>query len=770
MTDQNNETDLESRIDATLAQIFPGVDLEHQRYFKLHVGHTVLEKSSRDYVNGRADVLVKRDGENLAVLELKRSGLPLTDDDVTQGWSYAALAGAPLVVISNGSDTRILRTHDRAPISDSSLDAAELTKQLQFAASAAEASVTNAIERLLGTDLGLPATQAINNVELGEQSGSWMERAPFVEDFLVPRTVTDEVRSILQAGEHRAVVVSGAPLCGKSSVLRELVTTMPTTEAIPLYIDGYNCSEGLFRRLANVLSAKFGWSTNPDQARAWLRKVAIDPARPVVLCIDAPGDSSRLRAEIDEIMTGDVGNVRLVLALDEAELDNWLMKPGSRNESRLGKKGKVVTVDHYSDKEFEAASSRLVELGGRFVDGSSFSQELRAPWVLRAAVAPQMEAAESERIAVLPPTLGWDTLRIAEQKFDRLGDPQDALESVARAYLEFIVTSKSGDLDLASLYDFLVDYQFLRDRVEKDDIKALVQAGILQARRSRATATLYHVRVPPLFAAAITKRLHFSVENMLSGDKDPETIAGWLINRCSRMPFGDVIGAAVVHRLLTLTPGEAALPLVNALLDMKPALQKLVPGAKWLAEIPGVGNVELELAEGRNLLVRPRSDRSKEYKVKLDDHEMPTIADQHAWLILSQTRLFNVLVGSKGHSNLRNAAAEILLEVGTCPVMLRRPGEQAEEFHFHNVGSTEVPCSDMGIVEPVTWAIAELLSGRPFRDGRDAWVKRAAESDSVPLLARVTQALQHLRQVAGHSEWAETMLRDHCQPNWKEIH
>ncbi|WP_204273114.1 hypothetical protein, partial [Stenotrophomonas maltophilia] len=125
---------------------------------------------------------------------------------------------------------------------------------------------------------------------------------------------------------------------------------------------------------------------------------------------------------------------------------------------------------------------------------------------------------------------------------------------------------------------------------------------------------------------------------------------------------------------------------------------------------------------------------------------------------------------SKGHSNLMNAAAEILLEVGTCPVMLRRPGEQAEEFHFHNVGSTEVPCSDMGIVEPVTWAIAELLSGRPFRDGRDAWVKRAAESDSVPLLARVTQALQHLRQVAGHSEWAETMLRDHCQPNWKEIH
>lgn len=768
MTDQNNEADLESRIDATLAQIFPGVDLKHQRYFKVQVGHTVLKTSSRDYVNGRADVLVERDGKTLAVLELKRAGLPLTNDDETQGWSYAALAGAPLVVISNGSDTRILRTHDRAPLSDSSLNATELTKQLHFAASTAEASVNSAIERLLGTDLGVPATQAINDFELSDLSGGWTERTPFVEDFLVPRTVTADIRSILRESDSGAVVLSGAPLCGKSSVLRELVTTTPTTEAIPLYIDGHNCSEGVFRRLSNILSAEFGWPTTPDQARAWLRKVASDPARPVVLCIDAPGNSQNLRAEIDEILTGAVGHVRLVLALDEAELDDWLMTTRRRDESRLGRNSLVVTVGHYSDREFEAASSRLVELGGRFVHGSSFSPELRAPWVLRAAVAPQMEEPEPERIAVLPPTLGWDTLRIAEQRFERLGDLQDALESVARVYLEFIVASKSDDLDLASIYDFVVDYQFLRQRVDKDEINALVQAGILQVRRNPATAKLYQVQVPPLFAAAIAERLRASVEKMLA-QKEPQAVARWLVTRCSRMPFGDVVGAAVVHRLVTCGLGTAALPLINALLDMKPTVQELVPGEKLLGKIPGFGIIEFELAEDGNLLVRPRKNRSREFKIALDSQDIPTLTDNDAWLILSQTRFFNV-VGSAGISHSVDADASVLLKVGTCPALLRRPREQAEEFHYLNIGTSELPCPGMGMVEPVTWAIAELLSSNAFRDGRDAWVKQAAGAGSVPLLARVTQALQHLRRIEGHVEWADTMLKDHCQPNWKSIH
>ncbi|NHF68424.1 type I restriction enzyme HsdR N-terminal domain-containing protein [Xanthomonas hortorum] len=767
MTDQNNEADLESRIDATLAQIFPGVELKHQRRFTVRVGHNVLEKSTRDYVTGRADVLVERDGKPLAVLELKRAGLPLTADDEDQGWSYAALVMAPLVVISNGADTRILRTHDRVTLSESSLNASELAQRLQFAASSAEASVTNAIERLLGTDLGLPATQAINNFELNDLSGNWIGRRPFVEDFLVPRTATDEVRSILQADKYRAVLVSGAPLCGKSSVLRELVTTKSTTEGIPVYIEGSACTEGLFRRLSNVLSAEFGWAATPDQTRAWLRQIASDPKRPLMLCIDAPSTSEILRTEIDEILSGAIGKVRLVLGVDEAELDEWRISANRRYETRLGRNSKVVTVGPYSDDEFGAARARLVELGGHLVHGSSFSPELRVPWVLRAAVAPKMEAAKSERFAVLPPTLGPETICIAEQRFEHLGDLRDALESVARAYLDFIVSSKSEDLALASIYDFFVQRDWLRDHVDRDDINALIRAGILQSRSTPATGTLYYVRLPPLFAAAIVERLYASVEKKLSGKKDFQVTARWLVARCSRMPFGDAIGAAVVHRLMVRAPNAAAVPLLNALLKMEPTIQALTPGVKLLTKMPSLGTIELEMDEDNNLLVRKRNDRSRDLKIKLDDQEMPTMADQSAWLILSQIPPFNIFGDFKRQSQYVKAAAAVLMEVGKCPAILHRPRDQLDEYHTLQVGTVQVPCPGMGMVEPVTWAITETLLSTAFRDERDAWVRVAAESGSVPLLARATQALQHLMHIEGHAEWAETVLNDYCQSNWK---
>jgi type I site-specific restriction endonuclease len=88
------EADLEARIATALAVAFPGIDpasIWHQHRFTIRLGHTVAEVDGRatDKVIGRLDVVLVRDGKPLAVLEVKRPGLELTDRDRAQGLSYA---------------------------------------------------------------------------------------------------------------------------------------------------------------------------------------------------------------------------------------------------------------------------------------------------------------------------------------------------------------------------------------------------------------------------------------------------------------------------------------------------------------------------------------------------------------------------------------------------------------------------------------------------------------------------------------------------------
>lgn len=77
----------------------------------------ILEKSfsiklgkSQHTINGRSDILCKRNGVNLFIIELKRDSVAIKPDDIEQGISYARLLKgniAPFTIISNGKKTQI---------------------------------------------------------------------------------------------------------------------------------------------------------------------------------------------------------------------------------------------------------------------------------------------------------------------------------------------------------------------------------------------------------------------------------------------------------------------------------------------------------------------------------------------------------------------------------------------------------------------------------------------------------------------------------------
>lgn len=763
-TTHPTEAQLEARINATLNRVFAGVtELRHQLRFKLRVGRTELDAGVADYLEGRADIIVYQRDVPLAVLELKREGLSLTQDDEAQGRSYALLAQAPIVIISNGVDTKIYQTHDMAPLAGTTVDATEIAKRIKVAAIAAQAGTSSAISKLLGTDLAATAIVALTSKELAELTGGWADGERFVKDFLIPRRVASDLKGKLRSGQHKVVLVAGPPLSGKSSILRQLALKSADEPWDVLFIDGASCGEGLFRRLANVLAVEFGWPASVDESRNWVRQLANRSTRVLVLCLDSlPLASSSLLSEVEELLSTFGDQLRIVVAVDENDVDQLVLKPNGRERTRIGRHSTTVKVGNYDDEEFDVATHELGTLGGGLVYGAQYAPELRAPWVLRAAAATRMQYLDSGKTVVLPPLLGPQMFDVADERFSGLGELRDDFKRLASAYLNDLNSRRHHGDVLASMHLFSIRQDIVREHLERDAIHDLVRAGLLRRGAAFSGETVYVVRVPELFGHEVAARLAVLLPKRVRNGADEA--AKWLITTCSKMPFGDAIGAHAIAIALQEMGGSAHLELVNGLLKQPPRRERLALGSRMVTLMPSVGLIDMAIGKDGTLTLSRRGGGAPPVKVEVDeDEDLTTVSAMDGWLILSQMREFRLAFADENEA-LTNVAVSLLLELGTCAEVLRRPSRNFEGFHTHQIEGGEMSCFKNGIAEPVTWAIAELLTHDIPGVDRDAWVQEAAKSGSAALVNRLGQALTHISRLQDLNSWAQEMLDTYYKP------
>jgi hypothetical protein len=286
------------------------------------------------------------------------------------------------------------------------------------------------------------------------------------------------------------------------------------------------------------LATQFGWPATPDEARSWLRQVASQPDRRLVLCIDSlPTLRANLTSELDELATGAMGAcLHVVLAVDEGEVEQLTLKANRREKTRLGRNSSQVEVGHYDDEEFTRARRCLAAVGGGLVHGSQYAPELRAPWVLRAAVAQRLEDRPEGLTAVLPPLLGKEMFVVAANRFDSLGGVGGEFASLARIYVEDLGTHRHHGDRLASLYVFAISGDSMKKSMDREVIRDLVAAGLIQASVSHSGEVIYVVRVPALFGHAVGERLARLLQRKVL--KNPEDAAKWLVGCCANMPLG----------------------------------------------------------------------------------------------------------------------------------------------------------------------------------------------------------------------------------------
>ncbi|MFV8604496.1 AAA family ATPase [Ralstonia pseudosolanacearum] len=771
ITTKQTEADLETQIDAAMRRVFPWItDLRHQTRFEVTFGRNRFTiDGSRESMQGRSDIIPYRGDAPLAVLELKRADIPLTADDDAQVRSYALLLGAPIVVVTNGSACRVLAAHDMRLLSDGECSEKRLSEALSAASRAAKANLANAVATLLGDDdrTWKQAVSAVSAAEIRELSGGWRDRQQrFVDDFLVPRNVTRQVLDALGNSRSRAAIVTGPPLSGKSSVLREFVEQASGPQGIDvLYVDCASTYEGLFRRLANILAAELDWPATPEDARNWLRRISQRQGGGLVVVLDAPPASNTvLRQEVDELLSRGFGEqVKLVVALDENHVATWTKSESGRDSTRLGRLSTAFTLELLDDGEFAAARALLRQLGGEFVEGADKADEFRAPWILRSVAAKALDGRPPELLSVLPPLLGIDIFSHVQGQLADQEEIREPLARLARAYLDSLKKGRRSAIRvLTSMYVFAITEQEARKAMDKGDIQTLVRTGIIRRWVDADGCPSLAVRQPELFAYCVAFALGQRLAKAIAGNR--ENVSKALTN-CASMPLGDLIGAQAILFAAQRSEGHLPLSLLNELLQRPPRRVPLSAGLDARIFVPELGLLTLRVDDdGRAIVARAGGPAQT---LILNASELgSTIGEMEPWLILARLCSCRFLVGDD-EGQFLDAMPTLLLELASAPVIMRGHPGPNESLHVHDIeGYGEVACFHNGIVEPITMSIATWLSRDDQQGGgdRDDWIDEALSWDSLPLTNRIYAALRHLRNVRGVAEWAQLTLDNKVRP------
>lgn len=774
------EQQFEAQIRAAILRAFPWLPAEqitHQTTFRFKFGHAtiVVDGVAKAEARARADVLVLFRGKPLAVFELKRPGLGVSRDDEEQGLSYARMLHPrpPLVVISDGKAVRLLETHSGAQWAPTEHSEADVAALLRNATEVARADLKRAIEILMGTDasIWMQAVRQATAIALDERSGGWDDPlAPLVRGFLLPRKVTSWTKQLLEQ-RQRLVLIEGGPLSGKSNALRELAQlTAAHPDLAVLYIDA-DPGVDLFEQLSLILSGALNWPITRDEARQWLVSLSRANGPALVIAVDNMGpDRDDLRRDLEALTSNLFGmNIRVVVAVDDSVAAQLARLRNGRTPSSLMKRAARLALGPLDGEEFRVAETHLARHRMSLITGARYSPELRAPWVLRAMAA---EAATSDEyqnpslVAAMSPVPGLDLISHVRDHFDTSETPFARYRELAKAVLEDGQDrTRPFELVLELLETFVVRRATAQKHLDGTELRAMLSSGLIREARSASGENIFVVRLPELMASEIAALLAEALPD-LSRD-DPAVAAGWLAGAASNLPLGDLIAAQALIDAAIRNRG-LSLQLIAELRRRAPTRETLAPGTQTIGWMHGVGVFSATLQDNGTVLIERGGEAEVVAADEGESSEHVAYTDVHPFLILSHLAGHRFELVAPDLAPRPRIDPDLLLGVGACPVLLRRPGGDPDvaSVPVHEIGEElSLVCHEAGIVEPITWSMVRFF-GREDETMRNQLIDEALTRCEPALLARLDVALRQISQSADkpRATWAVKVRHDRLGP------
>ncbi|HBO2483045.1 TPA: type I restriction enzyme HsdR N-terminal domain-containing protein [Pseudomonas aeruginosa] len=760
------EAELESRLAAALSAAFPNISREQlveQRRFTVRLGHETHEFDSAAQweKSGRADVIIFHDERPLAVVELKREDLALTHGDYEQAQSYAnqLTPRPPLVVVTNGRDTRIYDANT-GQLWPGEQDAANaVSRLLANAVKLAAADMRWATEALMGRETGVWArivrsATARLLAEMTDPPGQ-SDRA-FAELLLFPRLSTFTAIKSALAGTL-FTIVEGAAQSGKSSCLRELaLRTQDNEDLAVLMLRG--SGPGLFQSLANLFAIELEWNLTANDARQWLRRMSTGPAGPaLLLAIDDVEPGTPMAVDLEELAGLRPGNkLNVILTIDRAE--RLVKAPNGRTQTAVGDRAKVIEIAPLRLEEFQSAQRTLANHKILFQQGAEYTKDYRAPWVLRtiyddAACDPRYQ--DPECALLLPSALDLALVDAARRNYANQAVLLRGYRVLARCTLAD-EGARSAELALAAANGFVIR----QDALSNEAHHAVAELKSKGAVRTYRHAGGEDIVVPTIPAAFLSELADATGDELARrAAVDPQEAGTWLGNRLAAVYLGDLVGAQAIRSMAEKTGGFSS-GIIDGLLAIEPT-EEPIENALVATAAPDGRLIHLKI-EGEKAWLSNRHGDVIGESVDLGAERPHTHDNATAWMILGQ--LASLPAAMVGDDSQR-MDAWVLLNIGQCPFPLLRANEEGLGHLEHDLGNRgRVLCQDQGPIEATTQAMADLLS-RPWTHA-DEWVDAAIEADSLPLLHRLTIALRtvQMRNIPDLSDWADVVLKERVLP------
>lgn len=765
------EADLEARISELIRKALPGLStkgVKHQTTFSIKFGKKTLSVIS-DVSSARSDILLVRDGQNLAIVELKREGIELTPEDSEQGLSYARVLHPrpPIVIISNGKDTKVLETATGSELEPKSLTEEKFVGLVVAAAKMSRSEVESSIEGLMGTDprFWAAAFQLASEITFDELTGGPNENSMFLDGFLLSRAATDVIIETLDT-DKKLVLVRGAPFSGKSHVLRDLYERLKDSEQFVVLYISCDHGEDIIQTIADALGAALDCVVSTETTRQWLRNIGDLSSPSLILAID---ELSIYRPEwvstIKDLTSSKFGKgLRTIVALDDGLAEKLLQKESGRGASQLARRVREVSVGQLNDNEFRVAASAMNELQIGFMHGAFFTNDYRIPWVMRTIVADTQRHpnfGNEELFAFLLPIFGANLIQEAGvQQHD--STVKIGLREVGAAILEELENEcMSPDVHIQSLNTFLTRRRKLLETLPEAEVRILVDQGYIKLTEVGDGEPVYVVRTPEILASVVAELVSKEIEKRAKND----SLAQYLVKCASSLPMGDVIASSAISQA-SVKIGQIPKGLIEALLESEPEAHSFSPGTKMLLAGPNGTNLSLETMQNGRLAAYIDGRI-----VPLDDEELSEdysrgYSNFHSWLILAHL-CHNRMQAEYEGGNSVSVEGGILLHIGKAKMPVRRPEkfEKIQGILTHEIDDHgSIVCHKIGIVEPITQAIY-LLLGRE-QSYVEAWIAAAIEEKSFALLARIKIALnERIKLEEGRSDiFLPRILEEEIKP------
>lgn len=749
------EAELQALIGAALAKAFPGIKLRYEVTFEVAVGHESItvdgiagwEKS------GRADIIAYLGNRALAVVELKRSDVTLTEKGRKQLLTYAAqhTPRPPLVVLSNGKNTKFFDGNDGQPINRKAYTSTAVQKLFDNAAKIAAADHDWTMETLLGLETSTWAgfVRQRSRGIVDRLTGSIADRSKiFASTFLVPRRLAYHIPTAVRAGQS-VIMIEGAPLIGKSSLLRELVLRNGDGDLAFLFVRAGSGGAGLFQRIATMFASAVEWPFGEDDARHWVRRVSnADPAIKLVLAIDDLVPGSNVESDLEELADAGFGPGLAIVATVMS--DQPRRGASGRDPTALEELAAQGTLSPLDTHEFEAMKKVRAKHGVHFTHGAALSKEYRLPWILRALLADLPDHVGTTSAVTMASTIGFHFVLSGRERIARFADADRGYRLLARdAFAD--EGPVAPELSLAMANGFVVRRDALSTET-RELVPPLIEQGWISAFRHRSGDDVLVPRSPEMFLGAMAEAVSRELEAQVSDN--PLEAGRWLADTMDGLFLGDLIGAQAVLDISLRQHGFSEL-ILYGLLDRRPRVEPFTATVfGFLAPNGSIQNIRVT-ADGEMFEADDAGNAIGEALGTMEPEERVTQCSMSGWMILSQL----AMIKSESLQTGQPAHPGILLEVATSEVPLLRFAGEFQELMTHDVeGHGSLLDVSNGVIETVTAALQQMI----MREWRtlDQWFEDALARDSLPLLYRLRIALLASREILDEdgTRWASDRL------------